>query len=155
LIKPLEPGGTCLFLSEDGCRIYDHRPAQCRAQACWEETGGLEAFQGPFLHRGLALGHDSQKMDYVLAHQKRCPSRELVPLAQAAVGGDRASLSKLEEMVAFDLHIRLFAKSKDHLAEDELDLVLGRPLAAILEPLGLELWELQGRIKLRAVSKST
>ena len=155
LIKPLEPGGVCLFFAGQSCRIHDHRPAQCRAQACWEETGEEEGFQGPFLHRGLALAGEKQKLDYLLAHQKRCPSRDLVPLAEAAVGGDKTSLTRLEEMVAFDLHVRHFAKNKGHLAEEELDLVLGRPLAAILGPLGLELWELQGRIKLRAVLKST
>lgn len=149
LIKPLEPGGVCLFLSGNGCGIYDHRPAQCRVQACWEETGEKEAFKGPFLHRGLALAGEKRKLDYALAHQKRCPSRTLVPLAQAALGGDSTSLAGLEEMVAFDLHIRLFAVNQGHLGKEELDLVLGRPLAAILEPLGLVPWEIQGRIKLR------
>ena len=150
LIKPLDPGGVCFFYDQGkGCRVYDDRPAQCRALACWEEPGGATEFEGPFLDRAAALEGQGLKLDYAAAHQARCPSSRIVELARAALQDDKSALTGLEEMIAFDLHTRLFAKDKGHLEEDELDLVLGRPVAVILKPLGLEVWEIQGRIRLR------
>ena len=153
LIKPLDPGGTCFFYEPGrGCRVYSQRPAQCRRLSCWEELDGAAEFKGPFLSRAQALAGRGMMEDYAQAHQLRCPSQEIVPLAKAALDDDREAAARLEEMIAFDLHTRIFAQDKGHLSPDELDLVLGRPLAVILEPLGLKTWEIQGRIRLRQSS---
>ena len=150
LIKPLDPGGVCIQFDQNrGCKVYDHRPAQCRALACWEEMDRAPEFQGPFLDRAAALEGRQLMLDYAAAHQARCPSSRIVELARAGLEGDKSAMVGLEEMIAFDLHTRLFAKEKGHLEEEELDLVLGRPVAVILKPLGLEVWEMQGRIRLR------
>jgi len=147
-IKLLERAGACLFYEADqGCLVYDQRPAQCRAQACWQETGQAQEFKGPFLSRSLALAHDRLKLDYALAHQASCPAGQIVPLAEAAHKGDRQTRAKLEEMVAFDLHTRHFAKVKGHLDEDDMDFVLGRPLAVILSPLDLGLEEIEEKAR--------
>ena len=153
LIKPLDPGGICVYYEPDrGCGIYGQRPAQCRRLACWEEMDQAGEFKGPFLDRAAALKGRKLELDYAAAHQTRCPSNRLVELARAALEDDKKAMTELEEMISFDLHTRLFAKDKGHIKENELDLVLGRPMAVVLKPLGLEVWEIQGRIRLRQSS---
>lgn len=157
LIKPLETETGCqAYDADEGCTVYDDRPDQCRALACWEEGEPGPEFDGPFLNREILFGtdrpEDQLRMEYVRAHQRKCPSEGLVDLAEEAAKEIRASFTRLQEIVAFDLHTRYFAKTREHLSDEEMDLVLGRPVALIIEPLGFTTIEIEGRIRLRQTS---
>ncbi|MFP3911561.1 MAG: YkgJ family cysteine cluster protein, partial [Desulfobacteraceae bacterium] len=36
--------GACIYYDEENraCRIYEHRPAQCAAQKCWDDTDFMQ-----------------------------------------------------------------------------------------------------------------
>ena len=148
-VKPVEQGGACGFYEAGtGCLIYDQRPAQCRLLECWNPQSWAALEAGPFLDRRQILAGDSRRLDYLAAHGARCPAEGLLEMAGQA-RTDSIARDKLTDRVGFDLHVRRFAVEKGDLAPEELDLVLGRPLAVILSPLGWRPKVTEGRISLQ------
>jgi len=148
-VKPMEQDGACCFYeSETGCLIYNQRPAQCRLLECWDPQAWADLEAGPFLDRRQILAGDSRRLDYLTAHVARCPAEGLLELAFQA-RTDSLARDKLTDRVGFDLHVRRFAVEKGDLAPEELDLVLGRPLAVILSPLGWQPAIKEGRFSLQ------
>ena len=134
-IKLAEVKGGCAFWSkEDGCAVYDARPEQCRRLECWSSQPAPE---GEFLDRAALFAGDKLRTEYITAHQAKAPTDMLIPLVSQATVDPRAR-NELAARIGFDLHVRDFAVEKGHLAAEELDLVLGRPLAVVLLPLGVE-----------------
>ncbi|MBW2619401.1 MAG: YkgJ family cysteine cluster protein, partial [Deltaproteobacteria bacterium] len=135
-VKLMEQDGACCFYeSETGCLIYGQRPAQCRLLECWNPQAWAALEAGPFLDRRQILAGDSRRLDYLTTHAARCPAEGLLELAFQA-RTDSLARDKLTDRVGFDLHVRSFAVEKGDLTPGGLDLVLGRPLAVILSPLG-------------------
>lgn len=134
-IKLAEVKGACVFWTEeDGCAVYEVRPEQCRRLECWNPRSTPE---GKFLDRAALFKGDKLRTDYIAAHQAKAPTDLLIPLVSQATVDPRAR-DELAARIGFDLHVRDFAVSQGHLAPSELDLVLGRPLAVVLLPLGVE-----------------
>lgn len=148
-IKIREKNGVCVFYDrEKGCTVYADRPTQCRTLECWQAESSAWAEDGPFLDRTSAVEGDRTRLDYIAAHQAKCASEGLPDLLRAVEAGDPAARERLTNMVGFDLHVRRFAVEKGALAEQDLDLVLGRPLALVLGPLGWRVDVADGTLKL-------
>lgn len=138
-IKLREDRNGCLFLDPaGGCRVYEHRPAQCRALECWRPESSLSTEHEPLLDRPTALAGRRVALDYLAAHQARCPADDLIDLSTRAET-DRAARDRLIDQIGFDGHVRRFALEKGDLEADELNLVLGRPLEVVLIGLGWRL----------------
>ncbi len=64
----------CIFWSEDGCRVYEARPLQCRTYPFWapilktEETWLAESRHCPGINRGKF--HEPEKIEASLREQK-------------------------------------------------------------------------------------
>ena len=48
-LKENREKGGCIYYDdgEKACLIYDHRPAQCAALACWDTTKFMEVYNSP------------------------------------------------------------------------------------------------------------
>ncbi len=147
-IKTQEIEGACVFYrADEGCTIYEDRPEQCRRLECWNPDSSAEASRGPFLDRRRALAGRQTSLAYLAAHQARCPAEAVLPLAEQAIG-DAEARRRLADMVGFDLHVRQFALDRGDLKSEELNLVLGRPLVAVLSRLGWRVETADGRLVL-------
>ncbi|MBW1701585.1 MAG: YkgJ family cysteine cluster protein [Deltaproteobacteria bacterium] len=48
-VREKKEGNGCIYYDEEAkaCRIYDHRPAQCVALACWDSSEFIRVYKRP------------------------------------------------------------------------------------------------------------
>ena len=74
-----KPGETeCLFYDDSGkaCTIYEHRPVQCAAQACWDDKEFFRVYAEPKATRQDII-RDDNLLRLIGEHEKRCAHTEL------------------------------------------------------------------------------
>jgi len=131
--------GYCRFYSESqkNCGIYENRPLQCRLQQCWNPEVLEKLWQEQKLTRRDILGNDQDLMQLLELHDERCDLERLNNLfIQLHNTRDMTVLDQLLEMLRQDVAIRSLATTKLNRHEEELDFLLGRPLAQILRSYG-------------------
>jgi len=125
------------YLAATGsCRIYQHRPEQCRRQNCWGEPGP-EPETGEFLSRRHLLEKVPEVWDLIQAHEERCT---LPRVAWALAETERTpeeTQDLLFEALHFDHYLRQMLITEWDLAPEALEFLLGRPLPEFLKTLGL------------------
>jgi len=134
-IKSHEGSSACVFYDDDdkACRIYAHRPLECRLQACWDNSALEGAYTGERLSRKMILENSEWLRDMIDAHEARCHFEFIHHYVEGREAGDLASADELTEIVNYDVHFREIAVSKGNMPSDLLDFLLGRPLAKILQ----------------------
>ncbi len=157
-----KPGSKeCVFWDSTTylCTIYEDRPLQCRAQACWDMKSYEELKDQPYLTRRDLFSHIEVLWDLIAEHNRRCSFETLNSLvrkletsvASESVATSVASpqgghdnpvevSSKIIELVSYEEHFRTFVAEQLNIPEIILDLVFGRPLKALLEIFGLEIY---------------
>lgn len=115
---------VCRFFDEarSTCRIYDHRPLECRALQCWDTAGIERVYAVNRLTRRDLFGEIPWLWELIEAHQDRCHPGRLTS------GIDPGELS---EMVAYDAHLRRLTAERTSVRADWLPLIFGRPLQEI------------------------
>ncbi len=133
--------GACWFWDSvaRACTIHQRRPAQCRAQRCWDtaEADELAATHG--LTRLDLLEAEDPVRSMVLEHERQCPParlRELAGEAKDDLEGQAAAA--LLELLAEDDRLRRGLVEGGEVTAEELPYLLGRSLEEKLSPLGLE-----------------
>ncbi len=138
-----KPGGTACFFYNDGqkaCAIYDHRPIQCAAQACWDETEFLRVYAEPKATRQDII-RDENLLRLVSEHEKRCAYTTLDRwIRRIEIDGHQA-VEKVLALLKFDHDIRVMVPEKLGMPPEELDFLLGRPLMDIISLFGLKVIE--------------
>jgi Fe-S-cluster containining protein len=132
--------GYCRFYSEKekSCSIYENRPRQCRFQQCWNPEPLKKLWQEQKLTRRDLLKSDQDLMDLLELHDERCDPKRLNNLfIQLHKTRDIKILDQVLEILRQDVAIRNLATTKLNLDEEELDFLLGRPLAEIVRSYGL------------------
>ena len=131
--------GYCRFYSENqnSCGIYENRPLQCRFQQCWNPEALEKLWQEQKLTRRDILENDQDLMELLEIHDERCNPERLNHLfIQLHNTRDMTVLDQVLEMLRQDVAIRSLATTKLNRDEEELDFLLGRPLAEIVRPYG-------------------
>ncbi|HIJ40534.1 MAG TPA: YkgJ family cysteine cluster protein [Deltaproteobacteria bacterium] len=141
IIKVREKTGKaeCLFYDDAGkaCTIYDHRPIQCAAQACWDEREFFRVYAEPKATRQDII-RDKNLLRLVSEHEKRCAYTELDRgVRRIETDGNRA-LEKILALLKFDHDLRRMAPEKLGMDPAELDFVFGRPLTDAICLFGLK-----------------
>lgn len=139
-LKVREVPGTrqCWFYlaANQTCRIYDHRPEQCRRQNCWGDPPRPPA-AAQLLSRRDLLAAVPEIWDLIQEHQARCGSA-LVRRAVAALGaGEAEAAEPLFEALHFDHYLRQMLLTDWGLTNAATEFLLGRPLTEFLKALGL------------------
>ena len=134
---------TCRFYDpqDRGCRIYAHRPLECRVLNCRDTRQIERIYANKRLKREDLLAQVAGLWELIETHEQRCSLAEL----SARVGDDRGLDNPPEqeeailETLRYDAHIRQLVVEKGLLTPGLLDLVFGRPLSQTIRSLGVAL----------------
>ncbi len=130
-IKLREKPGTkeCVFLdaSGDRCLIYEHRPAQCRAQACWDPGASQRlAKEMPALTRQQLFEGVDVLGALLEEHERRCSFQKLRDVFDRLQETKGQTMDEVLDAIAFEDHFRTFAAERLSLPVGALDLFFGR-----------------------------
>jgi len=129
-IKGQNRAWTCVYFDKSGsaCRIYEHRPLECRILKCWD-TRNIEAVysQNRLTRKDLLSGIPAL-WSLIEDHDLRCnlvTLRKLLDLKS----GDAAATKTVQEMIEYDRSIRMLVVEKAGVESDMLEFIFGRPLS--------------------------
>jgi len=138
-IREKDAGKGCIHYTDEdkACRIYEHRPIQCSALACWDEREFMQAYNSPKLSRNELI-RDGILLGLIQEHEKKCSYSALERLVgEIEVNGEKA-VDKIIELLKFDHHLRPFVSEKTGLDPSEMDFVFGRPITETITMFGLQ-----------------
>jgi Fe-S-cluster containining protein len=132
--------GHCIFYQEgeNACRIYEHRPLQCRVQACWDPDSLQKLWHRRKLSRRDLLRDNAEMLELMQAHDERCSAAKLgVAFGEWRESGGEAAIGRILDQLRYDTALRSLLQEKRELGEGELELYFGRPLIHIIRAYGL------------------
>ncbi len=139
-IKIKEKPGTreCLFLDSESnqCTIYENRPLQCRAQACWDSKPAEELKNLPYLTRKDIFGDVELLWDLIVEHERRCAFEKLRQAFQTLEESRGETIDAVLELLAYEDHFRTFVAEKLNIPASQMDLVFGRSFAFLVQVFG-------------------
>ncbi|MCP4575824.1 MAG: YkgJ family cysteine cluster protein [Deltaproteobacteria bacterium] len=138
-LKGPETGKGC-FLYDDAkkaCGIYAHRPSQCRAFACWDDTEFKVVFSGPKASRKDMI-RDPNVLRLIAAHEKTCDYQVISDYVKQIQQEGDAAVAKILKILEYDRQIRLLTRDKLSIDPLELNLLYGRPLTDTIHMFGLK-----------------
>ena len=138
-VREKETGGGCIFYddAEKRCTIYGHRPAQCKALACWDESEFMRVYAKPKAGR-KEIFHDQTLLRLIDEHEKRCAYARLDNCVKKIERDGETAIEKILQILKFDHDIRWLIPEKLGVDSDEIDLILGRPLTKTIAMFGLK-----------------
>jgi len=140
LIKLREKGGKggCLHYDEGAraCAIYEHRPAQCAALACWDLHDFMEVYGRPKASRRDII-RDRTLVALIHEHEKRCGYNGLERLLERIEPEGEDAVREILEVLRFDYHLRPLVAEKTGVSPADMDLLFGRPLVETISMYGL------------------
>jgi Fe-S-cluster containining protein len=138
-IREHRGGGGCVFYEGDqGCRIYDKRPVQCRAYACWSPEGMVTGLNDTALRRADLFAAADVLVQVIARHDERCAYERLRDALERAAGNDERAVEEILDMLQYDTYARTFVYERFGFPAQGTDLLLGRPLTETIGAFGLE-----------------
>ena len=136
-IRERESGG-CVFYDREGaaCGIYESRPAQCAALACWDPEpfmavyGGTKAKRTDIVWEGVLLRLMEE-------HENRCSYRVLEEKIRRIEKDGERTVEEVLGLLKFDLRLRPLAAEKLGIGFSQMDFLFGRPLIETIRMFGL------------------
>jgi Fe-S-cluster containining protein len=126
---------ACRFLDKDSnrCRIYEHRPQECRELKCWDTARIEQIYDRERLSRRDLLSGIRGLWDLIEDHERRC-SCERIEKWRQAMNGPHAqeARSRLAEIRAYDAELRKLMVSRGRVEAGVLGFLLGRPVEQVL-----------------------
>jgi Fe-S-cluster containining protein len=131
--------GVCIYYDEDGkaCVIYEHRPVQCAALACWDTTGFMEVYERAKAERRNIIS-DGILLRLIEEHDRRCSYAELEARVKRIQGEGERAVQKVLELLKYDYHFRPFVSEKMAIDPEEMDFLFGRPFIDTVPMFGLK-----------------
>jgi Fe-S-cluster containining protein len=132
-------GGGCIFYdgTAKACTIYEKRPAQCSAMACWDTAEFMRVYKEAKLAREDVI-RDRVLLGLIEAHETRCSYEELQDHVKAIEEEGEKAVEKIIELLRFDFQMRPFLVQKLRLNPEEMDFLFGRPLVETIVMFGLK-----------------
>ncbi|HSW63808.1 MAG TPA: YkgJ family cysteine cluster protein [Dissulfurispiraceae bacterium] len=129
MIRGRDGSAVCSFLSgENVCEIYENRPAQCRAYACFGPQATVTGLEAHRLTRRDIFAEVPVILELMERHNEKCSYRALGTALAKVADGDEAALDAVFDMLQYDTEARPFLLDNLGLPEDVLSLVLGKPM---------------------------
>ncbi|MHB8069965.1 MAG: YkgJ family cysteine cluster protein [Desulfobaccales bacterium] len=137
-IREVPGSSQCWFYlaANRTCRIYEHRPEQCRRQQCWSEDVAAPA-PGELLTREALLAAVPEVWELVQAHQERCALGRVLQALQGLETDAEAASEALFDALHFDHYLRGMLQKEWELSPGAIDFILGRPLTRFLQDHGI------------------
>jgi Fe-S-cluster containining protein len=127
-IKVREKPGRreCVFFDgeADRCSIYNERPLQCRAQACWDPMPARDAAEMPFLLRKHIFEDVETLLEIMAEHESRCGFEAFTDAFEKPGGG--GSVQDVLELLSYEEHFRLFVSDAFKIPAQNMELLFGR-----------------------------
>jgi Fe-S-cluster containining protein len=126
---------ACRFLDKDSnrCRIYEHRPLECRELECWDTARIEQVYDRGRLSRRDLLSGIQGLWGLIEDHERRCSCEHIEKWRQAMNGPHaREARSRLAEIRAYDAELRKLMVSRGRVEAGVLDFLLGRPVEQVL-----------------------
>ncbi len=138
-LKEKDAGKGCIHYDEKGkaCRIYAHRPAQCSALACWDDSAFMRVYKGPKLTRKEIID-DRILLGLIEKHEEQCSYRALEKLVSRIETQGEKAVEGILARLRFDHQLRPFVSEKMEIDPREMDFVFGRPLTETITMFGLQ-----------------
>ena len=138
-IKEKEKNRGCIYYDEKAkaCTIYEYRPIQCKALACWDESEFMRVYARPKVDRRDII-RDKIVLGLMNEHDKRCSYSELDKCASQIKKEGEEAVGKILEILRFDHHIRAFTSKKLGIDLSEMGFLFGRPLTQTITMFGLK-----------------
>ena len=138
-IKEKKDGKGCIYYDEKAkaCTIYEYRPIQCKALACWDESEFMRVYARPKVDRRDII-RDKIVLGLMNEHDKRCSYSELDKCVRQIKKEGEEAVGKILEILKFDHHIRAFTSKKLGIDLSEMDFLFGRPLTQTITMFGLK-----------------
>jgi Fe-S-cluster containining protein len=134
-IKGFGRSWACRFLDEDAnrCRLYAHRPLECRELECWNPSRIEQVYARGRLSRRELLAGIPGLWELIEDHERRCSLDRIREWLSALDGGDAETARKrLAEIKAYDAELRKAMVARGRIEPDQLDFLLGRPVEQAL-----------------------
>ncbi len=142
----------CLFFDRAGssCRIYEHRPLECRILKCWDTAELLSVIGKDPLRRADVIDPEDPVLELIEGHEEECSVRQMEDLLSLLSGSneDPAAFEELEELIQRDLTFRAAAVSAFSLPLSAELFMFGRPLFKLLGGRGVSVREEDGGLRL-------
>ena len=138
-VREGQDGRGCLFYDEAhrACEIYEHRPSQCAALACWDTNEFMKVYKGPNARRGEII-HDTTLLGLIREHERKCSYEKLDKCVKQIETEGEGAVDRVLELLKFDYHIRPFVSQKLDMDPREMDFIFGRPLTETIPMFGLK-----------------
>lgn len=138
-VREKETGGGCIFYDDEAraCTIYDRRPIQCVALACWDTREFLRVYNRPKAVR-LDIIEDRVLAGLIESHEVRCSYARVEDLVRRIETEGEAAIQPLLELLRFDFSLRPFVCQKLGLEIGDTDFLFGRPLLETMPMFGLK-----------------
>ena len=138
-IKENENNPGCIYYDEKAkaCTIYEYRPIQCKALACWDESEFMRVYTRPKAYRSDII-RDKIVLRLMNEHDKRCSYMELDRYVRQIEKDGQGAVEKILAVLKFDHHIRTFTSKKLGIGLSEMDFLFGRPLIGTIKMFGLK-----------------
>jgi Fe-S-cluster containining protein len=155
-IKGKEGSWTCRFFnsSQKACRIYEHRPLECRALKCWDTSEIESIYAENRLSRKDLIAKIKGLWALIEDHQTRCDYETIRQLVTAIHRHEKeAARCMLIEIIRYDTEMRKLVVSTGGLDTEMLDFLFGRPLLKTIENYGLKVLQIGPIISLTSVGR--
>jgi Fe-S-cluster containining protein len=139
-LRELETGKGCILYdgAKKACTIYDERPSQCRAFACWDDGEFEQIFSGPKANREDII-RDPNLLRLISAHEKTCDYQVISDYVKQIRQQGESAVKKVLKILEYDQDIRRLTHEKLGIDLRELNLLYGRPLTETISMFGLKI----------------
>jgi hypothetical protein len=122
------------------CKIYEHRPEQCRSQTCWDDTQARQLTSEPELNRQKLFDGEGLQVlrDLIKEHDRRCAFENLRDACERLKKSNGENVTEVLELIAFEDHYRHFVAERLNLSPKMLDLYFGRSFAELVKYFDLQ-----------------
>jgi Fe-S-cluster containining protein len=152
-IAPALPG-NCPLLEGTACRVYDRRPAQCKAQKCWDTRDSDKMMKWPGLTRLDLVAEGDPLRGIITEHDQACAPAKLREFAEGVRKGEEEASHAIVAMVELDAHLRRRVLDEKLATAEALPFLLGRPIEMLVSALGLEItkgWDKGPKVRSKSV----
>ena len=139
-IKGQSAAWTCMFFDsvQSECKIYEHRPIECRALKCWDLREFEEVMARPRLQRRDLIDPEDGILKIINAHEQRCAYETLGLTVKRLEGpNSEEAVNTILDILQYDHYIRPLLMEKLNVAPSALDFLFGRALTTTIGMFGL------------------
>ena len=138
-VRDRKTGKGCMYYDghKKACTIYDHRPSQCRAFGCWDDTEFKRVFSGPKAQREDIV-QDSSLLRLIAAHNEKCGYATITRHVKEIRDRGETAVQEILKILRYDREIRKLTHERLAIDPSEMDLLYGRPLTESIHMFGLK-----------------